>query len=503
MRTRWRNTHVGGAGTVLALLEHPSNEATPSARAPDEESRRASAPAVPQQRDACALPPPAMPTMNPVALSVRPLLALPFVLLAAGAAAQDAALAQDAAMARHDLRLAPRVGEPVLVTLHSELALQNEITTGKKRTKASFEHASDLEFVDEFLVLDQPAAGDFDARRTYVRWHEGESKDRPGDNELTGVRALVTRRDGVYALALDDRLARETEMQRVLAHVESIAWFELPAAIGPGESFALEPAELVFVLLDQDREIASTKGLFTLKSVDPAGLATIEGQLMAATKTNEADASQATFDGPCTLVVDTRAQRLQGAVWKAQARVVMDDGTMRVDGKGTLEAELSLAAGAPAKEALARKPAFRDVPRAFDGAGIELELPSHWFDRGAEDSALFGTTLYGAETMVSLELRAFALGDEAADAVIDAVLGGLEKEYKLFDTKGASSPLGKGRSARYRIGAGDDEPLEALVEFYPCGRDKLLRVHLMGVPAAFEVELKAWPKVQRSLKLKR
>jgi len=404
-----------------------------------------------------------------------------------------------------DLRLVPRTDDPVLVDVRLELNLEMEIVAGKKRSKAPFEHLSEVEFVDEFTALDQPAAGDFDARRSYLKWEE-TSQDEREDNEMTGVRVRVTRRAGTLSAELDGRMARKSELERVIDHAESLSWFELPAEARPEEPFLVEPESLVRVLLDVDGDVTSSKAQLELASVDDAGLATLTGTLLAAVRQREAESGQATFQGTCTVVVDTRAHRLSSADWKGQASLSLAGGEVTTNGKGTFAAQLSFSNGAAAREALARKVVYRDVPRTLDQAPVGFELPSHWFERElageAAGSELFSTSLHGDDFMVSLEFRVFALEGDSADSTIDAALATLDEQYDLHEQKPVSCPLGKGRSVRFRLDDAELGKVESLLELYPCGRDRLLRVQLLGKGDGFDVERKAWSKVQKTLKLR-
>ena len=65
------------------------------------------------------------------------------------------------------------------------------------------------------------------------------------------------------------------------------------------------------------------------------------------------------------------------------------------------------------------------------------------------------------------------------------------------------SPLGKGRSLRFQAKADDGTTVAVLVEFYPCGKSQLLRVRLSGPPEALEDELDNWPKILRTLTLRK
>jgi len=317
---------------------------------------------------------------------------------------------------------------------------------------------------------------------------------------MTGARTRITRRDGEFSLELEDRMVRESETADLMNCTRSVAWFELPEAVGVSEEFTLEPVFLAALLSDQ--QVDSTKGRFVLKEVDGKGQATLEGQLLVAGTDVQHPKSRCVLEGACTLVVDTSEKRLLSAEWKGEARLTLDDGEVQGSGIGTFESRLSATTGVPAREALARKITYRDVPRTLDNAQVSFDLPSHWFDLEGEEAEVFRTSVHGAESLVTLEFRVFAVERGSHDGVVDAALAQIQKDVKLVDQKGVTSPLGKGRSARFRSQTDDGKPYESLVEFYPCGADRLLRVQLYGEPKAFADELKAWPKIQHTLKLR-
>lgn len=409
------------------------------------------------------------------------------------------ALQEGASAGTLDLRLVPRVGEPVRVqrTLRIDAAL--EVSAGEKKARLPLRYESRLEYVDELTALDQPAPGDLDVLRTFLRREQDEGKGIPRDDELTGAVALVTRRSGELAVELQDRLMRKSEMEDLLWACESVVWPELPAQLGVGQSCTLEPVALTALL--GELAVDSARGTFVLEGVDDRGVATLAGELQAVGHDPKEARNRSVLEGECRLAVDTNAKRAVRIAWKGQMTLSGDDGEAQTRGKGTFECELSADTGASAREALARKLVFRDVPRTLSLAPVALELPSHWFGVGGEEAEMFQTTVHGAEAKVSLEFRVFAVERAAHADTIEAALEKIAESVKLTDKKSVSTGLGKGRSARFRSQFDDGRPYESLIEYYPCGADRLLSAQLFGEPGAFAVEMKLWSEVRSSLEL--
>lgn len=407
---------------------------------------------------------------------------------------------QDGASARaFDLRLVPRLGEPLHVqrTLRVDVAL--EVSAGEKKAKVPMRYESRLEYVDELAALDQPAQGDLDVRRTFLRREQDEGRGIPRDDELTGAVALVTRRSGELAVELQDRLMRKSAMEDLLWTCESVAWPELPAQLARGQSCTLEPVALAALLGEQ--AVDSARATFVLEAVDERGLATLAGPLLATGRDPTEARNRSIFEGECRLMVDTNERRAVRVVWKGRLTLSGDDGETQTRGKGTFECVLSADTGAPAREALARKLVFRAVPRSLALAPVAFELPSHWFGVGGEEVETFQTSVHGVDAKVTLEFRAYAVGRAAHDDTIEAAFEAIAETIRLTDKKSVTSGLGKGRSARFRSQFDDGRPYESLIEYYPCGADRLLRAQMFGEPAAFAQEMKLWSEVRSSLKL--
>src|SRR5262245_45237913 len=203
--------------------------------------------------------------------------------------------AQDASRARAvDLRLQPP-GEPLHVQRTLRIDVAMEIRAGEKKTRLPYRFESRLEYVDELLSSGQPAAGDFDVRRTFLRRETDEGKGVPSDDELTGAVALVTRRGGELAVELQDRLMRDSEMQDLLWNCESVVWPDLPAELAVGQSCTLEPNWLAALLCDQ--AIDSTKATLVLEAVDDQGMATLAGPLLAAGRDPKQTGNRSIFEG--------------------------------------------------------------------------------------------------------------------------------------------------------------------------------------------------------------
>lgn len=409
--------------------------------------------------------------------------------------------------ATHDLRVELRSDQPLLVELRLGVKHTLEVDAGGTRKKLPFEHESRLDFVEELLARDQPAAGDLDVRRSYLMWQEDGTDERgkmkPQDSSFGGARALITLRGGEISVELENRLAPEKELQRLLKHSGSVSWLELPASARVGETFEVEPVGLVNMLLDESFVIQSALASFTLRSVDEAGVATLDGPLQVMADDPE-EKGRGTFEGSCSVTLDTRAKHVRGIQWKGQSHLFLDDGQLRAEGKGTFDARLAVTAGTPAKKALERKTAYRNVPRALEKAPVVFELPSHWYEVEAEEGSeveMFRTTVHGPGAPVTIEFQAFAVAKEEFDTIVGAAVGKLEKELRLDNQRNVTSPLGKGRSMRFRSEADDGTEVGVQVEFYPCGKSQLLRIRLSGPPDAFEEEVGNWSKILRTLAL--
>lgn len=419
-------------------------------------------------------------------------------------ALQDAA--PSAAAPAYDLGVVLRPDLPLLAELRFGLQCTLEAAAGGKKKKLEFQHESRLDFVDELLARDQPGVGDLDVRRSYLLSQADGSDEKgklqPEDNAFTGAQALITLRQSQIDLELQNRLAPEKELRTLLKQAESVSWLEMPAGVRVGDSFEAEPAGLVNLLLSGDFLVQSARCTFTLRAVDEAGVATLDGPLLVMADDPDEE-GRGTFEGTCTVGFDTREKCVKSVQWKGQARLMLDMGEVKAEGKGTFDSRLAVTAGAPARKALERKITYRAVPRSPEKVPVVIELPSHWYAVEGEEIDTFRTTVHGYESPVTLELQGFAVSSQEFDSVIDSAVGQIEKDVKVTSQRPMMCPLGKGRSLRFQGQTEDGANVSVLVEFYPCGKSQLLRVRLSGPEKALEEVLDDWPKILRTLELKK
>jgi hypothetical protein len=431
---------------------------------------------------------------------------VPFLFLlpaAPSAAAQSPAPAPPAAA--HDLRVESRAEQPLYAELRFEIKVAGEAGTGSKKKKLELRHETRLDYVDELVARDQPAPGDLDIRRTYLRWDQdltfGRGKPTPTDNSFVGARTLITRRGNEIALELIDRLAPQKELEELLRHSASAIWPALPASARVGETCPVDPTGLVGLIVGDEFKARASTGTFTLRAVDAEGVATLDSPILVMI---EDDEGRGTMEGSFTLAIDTRAKCVRSVDWKGSALLRMDDGEVQMSLKGTFEARLEVEAGDPARKALERRVVHRAVPRTLNRGPLTVELPSHWYVVEAEEgdeAETFRTTVHGAEAPFTLELQFFDVTSDEFDSAVDAAVKQIGKEFRLSSVKSVPSPLGKGRSMRFEV-KGDGGAVSAfLLEFHPCGKNRMVRARLVGPEKTFDDELREWPAVLRTFEL--
>jgi hypothetical protein len=410
---------------------------------------------------------------------------------------------QDPAPAVQDLRVALRAGEPLFGELRFDTRLALEVDPKSKSKKLEFQHETRLDYVDELIVSDKPAAGDFDVRRTYLRWDQdltqGHEQPTASDNSFVGARALITRRGTQLALELIDRLAPQTELEQLLRHSGSAMWPDLPSSAAAGNAFTVDLAGFVRLVVGDEFTATVPSCSLTLRSVDADGVANVDGPLTAMVEEKE---SHGTFAGTCTLAIDTKAHSVRTAEWKGSALLVMNTQTLQSKLAGSFEAQLAVHIGDDARKALDRHIVYRAVRRTLQQGTVAVELPSHWYSVEGEDKTVetFRTTIHGANSPVTLELSFFDTGTEDFTSIVDVAVAKLGKEYKLSSTKSATSPLGKGRSMRFETKE-NGVPYDFLLEFHPCGKNRMMRARLFGPEKAFDPEVRDWPATLRTFEL--
>ena len=408
----------------------------------------------------------------------------------------------DPATATHDLRVELRSDQPLFADLRFEVRLSGEASSAAKAKKLEYRMQSHLEYVDELLARDQPAAGDIDIRRTYLRWEEdvteGRGKPVASDNSIVGSRALITRHGKELGMELVDRLAPKKELEILLRHSDSAFWIELPVGIHVGETFQADPTGLVCLVVGDEFKARSSPSKFTLRDVDGDGVATLDSPIVAMVEDEE---SHGTFEGLCTLAVDTRGKFVRGMDWKGTTLLLMEGGAVQAKFKGNFDARLSVQAGDASRKALERKPNYRSIPRKLKKAPLTIELPSHWYAVEGEEAETFRTTVHGAESPFTLELQFFDVSSQEFDSVVDSAVSKLGKDFRLSGMKNITSPLGKGRTMRFQTKSDDGAVYSFLLEFHPCGPSQMVRTRLVGPESSFDTELREWPSTLRTFEL--
>lgn len=414
---------------------------------------------------------------------------------------------QDAAAATYDLGFDTRADRPLFAELRFEMKAELGAGSGNKAKKLIVGHESRLDFVDEPVARDQPAKGDFDVRRTFLQWQQDEvgarNKKTPHDPSLSGAQVQVSRRAGEISVELLNRLAPQEELRALSIHSSCANWVELPSGVAVGQTFDVDAKHIVNLLLDSDFVVESARAKLTLRSVDPSGEALLDGTLTALLA-DPKDAGRATFDGTWNVVQDTKARLPKRITWSGKNLLQVAVESVQMSGAGTFESSLSLSADAPAKRALDRKPSYRDVPRKLRDAPVSFSLPSHWYavepEEGVEEQ-LFRTTVHGFERAVTLEVRVFEVSSQDFASTVDSAVRAIKKDFRVEAERNVTCPLGKGRSFRFSV-PGDGTENRVLIEFYPCGANRMLRLRLIGPSKEFEVEARAWPDTAKTFEAK-
>jgi hypothetical protein len=264
-----------------------------------------------------------------------------------------------------------------------------------------------------------------------------------------------------------------------------------------GETFQVDPAGLVSVILGDAFKARSSPGKFTLRTVDGEGVATLDSPLTVMVEDEE---SRGTFEGVCSLALDTRGKFVRGVEWKGNTLLVMEGGGVQGQAKGTFDARLAVQAGEPARKALERRVIHRGVPRRLQKGPLTIELPSHWYSVESDEAETFRTTVHGAESAFTLDVQFFDVASEDFDSVVGAAESKLGKEFRLTGLKNVASPLGKGRTMRFE--SKEESGVYAfLLEFHPCGKNKMMRTRLIGPEKVFDDELREWPAFLRTFEL--
>ena len=388
----------------------------------------------------------------------------------------------------YDLRLNVKVDDPIAASLKVDVKGTLEISSGGSVTTQDVALTRDLRFVDEYTVLEDDR---WAATRTYVRWF-GTEGGSVVDSELNGVRALFQLKDDSYTVEFVDRSTRTETLNGLLEQAENVGiWFGLPGAVPIGGEFEIDAASLLSLLTDARSELAEASGSLVLRSVDEEGVAVLEGRLSAVEESEDLTQSH---EGDCRMKVGIPGGRLLQLEWSGASNMHSKTSGVTLKGSAAFDVELSTKIGPAARKMLARKPVYRDVPRELREEGLAVELPSHWFPISGDGVSLFLTSLHGSETPVAVEFKVMRVAAGSFEEVAEAALSILEKQVGKMAVRSVRSQLGTGKSARF-----ENDGEKFLVEMYPLGKTRLLRLRLFGSPGPFSKELKNWKAIRRTI----
>lgn len=411
---------------------------------------------------------------------------------------QSPAESAPAAAATHDLSCGVEVGTPVLVTSKFKLKGKLDVRKDGGSVVVPVDSVETIEHVDVYESVDQPSAGDFAVRRTYVKYFVDDSK-RCKDPEWNGVALTLTKRSDQVHATLDGRMARARQVDKEWrSALQAGAWLSLPRAVAVGAAVEVD-ARALAILMHLDDSLAKGSAQLRLTGVDAAGVATIAGTLALDVTADDAPLV-AEHVGPCTLVVDTTRHRLVELRWDGEAVAHGIDATLSAGGKLHYEALVSVAYGEAAAKALERPPVYRECDRNFAPARLEFGLPSYWFEFGdGKDprKVMYRSSLSAQDAPHLIELKVLEVARAQHVALMDAAMKTLreDKERRVLEERTESCALGKGKLARFLFG---EE--EQWMAFFPCGDDAIVRIHLFAPPGDKKVLPGVWSKLKASLK---
>jgi len=389
---------------------------------------------------------------------------------------------------RYDLRLTIQVDDPIAASLKVNMKGTLEVSLVGQVTTKEVELTRDIRFVDEYTMLEDER---WDAIRTYVRWF-GTEGNSVVDSELNGVRALFRLRDNRHRVEIDDRSIRVESLNGLLEQAQSVGiWFGLPKAVPIGGEFKIDATSLLYLLTDAKAELADVFGSFVLRSVDENELAVLEGRLGAVEESEDLTQSH---EGDCTMKVDIPGGRLLQLEWNGTSNMRAKAPGVTMKGSASFEVKLSTMIGPAARKMLGRKPVYRGVRRKLQGENLTVELPSHWFPVGGEDANRFLTSVHGSETPVAIEFKVMRIPVGSFEEVVESALSSLKEEVGKMSVRTVRSQFGKGKASRY-----ENDGEKFLLELYPFGNTRLLRLRLFGLPEAFSKELKNWKTILRTI----
>ena len=323
----------------------------------------------------------------------------------------------------------------------------------------------DFTYLDQFQLV---APGEWKCSRTMLKDWSTTDGDAD-DSELHGkkLRASFQEPDG-YELKLSHGVARESTLQQALMQIDAFGfWVDLPSSSSIGDTVSPDLRPLISTVMPFQGEYQTGEFPLVLESVDPAtGLATLRGEVrFSRTELFSNVEAKVEGNGAASLVVDTKMAKLRSCAFELTVEASGSDGTLTLAGTGTVSAKM---VGRPTTEGGTPEPTpMRTNVFAVRKHGVQVELPSHYFDSEAEGPwttlvrSVDGTTdqTFGSAIYIS---RQTATQETAADlrAVLENAYEqqGVEAEFDIV-----TCPLGEG----VHVSWVDNEGAAITKELYP------------------------------------
>ncbi len=354
---------------------------------------------------------------------------------------QDSAATTDT----FDLRVATPVGEPVLVEVSHEIALDVGGRTMRSET--------DIAYVDQHEVLDDELEK---AVRTYVRsrvTNDGKNADLP----LAGVRLVFEVTDDVL-MNIDGPALLPSELLRDLQvdYLSLGLWAPMPESASIGEAFDLDWSSLATVLFGA-ADVERVDAHLVFDSFDEASsIATLTGSIDAVVLER---GLTVTHRPECTVKYDLANGLLASIDLAGESTYSANDQDL---GTGTFRCSMRASRDAAATKALKAKPVHRTRVFALEDLGLELELPSSWAISESDNSStvvLFPTLCSG---LTAVECSRIAFDNTDLKAFVRAVGDALEGNFgKPKKSESIRSPLGKGHAFTFFVQ--DEDGADAFV----------------------------------------
>ncbi len=395
-----------------------------------------------------------------------------------------------------DLRVHVHTGLPLLVEIDrmANATVKVDLPVGKDVTR-KIRVREEIDFIDEYTEYGD--AG-WKADRHFLKYFVNDN-DANRDKEVTGLTFTYTYDGNEYFLDTgESRSINVDSFNRLLDQENSLGiWLPFPDSAKPGDEFAVDFYSLATLLIDTDGEIVVTDGKFVLDSVDAEeNTALLKGTVeFVETREENRLSLRSEFALESKIVIDLANRIISAIEMKGGATISGGNNAVKASGKANVSIDLSVRSGEAVEKARQKKPKFRDVVWKLANRGVELVLPSHWYQFDDEDEVLFQSTRNRDGDERYLAVMTMPSEGAPFGEVSQVVENGLRETVGQLKAGTVRSRLGKGCSFRF-----SNEGHDFIFELYPLGKSHFLRIRLYGRGEGFGEGIKELKIVRKSLK---